>query len=410
MKIERLNTFLSTLNFVLLFIGYELTTSLFLPFSSDIEEVSQLVTIPYRAAIVVLSVAVIILNYKKAPIKSPKILSAYWFFWFLFVIRVFYDTNFGLAINIQDKGRIWLYIFAICMLSMFSVQKSINHINLEKAFNLILIGTITALLLSFFGNFEFSNSLFSQSMEREAGNTGLTTISYGHLGVSSIILCAFAWLKKQLNILIKASLVLIIIISFIAMIRSGSRGPLLSLILILFFWLFSQGKNILSSTIPILILIVLVLVYIQPLLEFVGQISPFMEERLKLAIYEGYTSGRDNIYAKASHLFLNSPIWGSSFVIMNSPGSSEYAYSHNIILDSLIALGFIGGIIMTLTLSITLIQCYKITKRKSSYYWIALIFVQQVTFCMLSSTFYYNPLLNILIVFIALGAQNKQQL
>jgi len=49
MKYNKINTFLVTLNFVLMFIGYQLATSLFLPVSSDIEGISRTVTVPYRA-------------------------------------------------------------------------------------------------------------------------------------------------------------------------------------------------------------------------------------------------------------------------------------------------------------------------------------------------------------------------
>src|SRR5690554_6007945 len=89
---NKLNIFFSTLNFVLVFIGYQLATSLFLPVSSDLEGISRSVTIPYRAFALLISIFVIILNFKRKSKKTSLVLVILGIYWIALIIRIFYDS------------------------------------------------------------------------------------------------------------------------------------------------------------------------------------------------------------------------------------------------------------------------------------------------------------------------------
>src|SRR5690554_3266895 len=120
-SIKNINSFLSTLNFVLCFVGYQLTTSLFLPFSHDIEGASMTVTVPYRAFALLITLLVIFLNIKKRVRKSSFAMKILWLYWIALIIRIFYDTNIRNDIHITDTSRLWLYIFGIILPVMFSM-------------------------------------------------------------------------------------------------------------------------------------------------------------------------------------------------------------------------------------------------------------------------------------------------
>src|SRR5690554_2275483 len=92
-KKSKLNTFFSNLNFVLIFVGYQLATSLFLPVSSDIEGISRTVTVPYRAIALLISLIVILLNLTTKIGKSHLAIHVLRFFWIALILRIFYDTN-----------------------------------------------------------------------------------------------------------------------------------------------------------------------------------------------------------------------------------------------------------------------------------------------------------------------------
>ena len=64
MNTNKLNFYLTNLNFVNVIIGYVFVVSLLMPFTSNQIGTSQLVTIPYRGFSLLLSLLVILLNLK----------------------------------------------------------------------------------------------------------------------------------------------------------------------------------------------------------------------------------------------------------------------------------------------------------------------------------------------------------
>ena len=81
-------SFLSTLNFILPFIGYQLVTTIFiLPKGDEFVESTQVVTIPYRAITLLVSLLLILLADKKT-IKKPSLpIIAFFVYWLLLIFR-----------------------------------------------------------------------------------------------------------------------------------------------------------------------------------------------------------------------------------------------------------------------------------------------------------------------------------
>ncbi|WP_080905246.1 O-antigen ligase [Parabacteroides sp. Marseille-P3160] len=392
MNQKKINTFFSTLNFVLFFVGYQLTTSLFLPISSDIEGVTRSVTIPYRAFTLLISLLVILLNIKE-PFKEIGIsLKVFLFYWLLLIIRIFYDTEIRTDIQLSGTSQLWLYIFGICLPAIFSIIRSYQEINLKKALVWIYTGVVITLLLSLFSN----QTLFAETEDaRLNANVGLQTIAYGHLGVMGIILSLFIFQKKNNSILTKIITLLVIFISIYATLRAGSRGPILALFAVILFWFFAHGKNVLLGILSLIIISGVTILFIDPILGFIGNIAPLLETRLRSAIFEGNITGRDLLYDEAWQIFFDHPILGGQFALFKPDGT--FIYSHNLITDVFMGLGIIGGICMIYFLWKSALYSYRLIKNRDSIYWIGLVFIQQVIFNMVSGAFYYNQLLNALI-------------
>ena len=141
------------------------------------------------------------------------------------------------------------------------------------------------------------------------------------------------------------------------------------------------------------------------MLLFIGEISPIMEARLRLSIYEGSTGGRDPYYNAAINNILDSPIIGKQFVLMFSDGT--YDYSHNIILDAFMGMGVFGGGTMLFFLWKALVKSYQLINVKDRHFWIVLLMIQQIMSNMVSSAFYYNQLLSVLLAFVFLKYHNS---
>lgn len=393
MKSNKINVFFSTLNFVLCFVGYPLATALFLPNTSDIENVSMSVTVPYRAFALLIAILVIIINFKKSSGLWSIPLKVFLFFWGILILRIFYDVFF-IDSHLIETSQLWLYIFGICLPSVFSVIKSYKFIDLENSFYLIISLTTLVLILSLFTN----QNIFIESDERQDANLAFNTIQFGNFGASAIILGIFALLSLKLNLFKKFITTLIICIGFFCMLRSGSRGPVIQLVFVLSYLLFFKSGHLFKGALVLFVAIVLGIVFLEEILNFLGNISPLIEDRLRSAIYEGDTSDRDPLYKTAFDFFSESPIVGKQFAFFESDGT--FLYSHNIILDSLMGLGIIGftALIYFLGSSFKISNYLMINKYPN--YWINLLLIQQIIYNMFSSAFYYNQLLSALLVFL----------
>lgn len=405
-KYAKINNFLSTLNFVLMFIGYQLATSLLLPASSDLEGISRTVTVPYRAFALLISLIVIFFNLKKKVRKTPLALKILWVYWIALIIRIFHDTNIRIDIQLNETSQLWLYILGIILPAMYSVMKSYDEIDLNKALKWVYFGIVLTLILSLFNN----AVLLMDSTEitgRAEGNIALKTISFGHLGTMGVVLSLFLLSKQGVSLIKKIFFVAVMLLSFFIMLRAGSRSPGLALIVILLFWMFVRGKNVILGAFIAALSTALLIIFIEPILNFMGNISPVMEMRLRMSIFEGDSSGRDTLYKEAFQLFLDKPFLGSQFALFDHFGG--FIYPHNIILEAFMALGLFGGLAMIYILWSSLKNSYYIIKSNNPYSWVCLVLIQQIVLGMLGQ-FYYNQILNILLVFILLKDHKKNNI
>ena len=402
-KFSKYNYFFSTLNFVLMFIGYQLATSLLLPVSSDIEGISRTVTVPYRAFALLVSLIVILLNFRNKICKSHLVLKVLLLFWIALIIRIFYDTNIRIDVYLNNTNQLWLYVFVILLPAMYSVIKSYRAIDLNKALKWVYLGTVITLILSLFNN----SALLMDASEitgRVEGNLALNTISFGHLGTMGFLLSLFILSRQGVGVIKRIFIIFVMLLSFFIMLRAGSRSPVMALAVVLIFWLFAKGKNLVLGISITAVTLLLIFVFIDPILSLMGNISPVIEARLRASIYEGESSGRDPLYNYAFQAFLEKPLTGSQFAIFNNHG--EFNYSHNIILDALMGLGLFGGLAMIYILWSGLKRSYIMIKLKDNHFWISLILIQQIVLSMLSGAFYYNQILNVMLVFVVLYTTN----
>lgn len=394
---KQINTFFSTLNFILCFIGYEFSTVIFLSNNEAASDITQAITIPYRFFALLISLMVIILNVRrKISIKSIAYL-VFIFFWLLFSVRIFYDLFLRPDVFISDKYRLLMYVFAICFVAVVSVSVSYQSINFKKTFWCIL--TLSALMLIRIFIFRIDD-FFSHENVRQSANVALSTISFGHLCTLSAVLSIFAFVKlTKGKYFLQIILLLLFLFSIILMFKSGSRSPILALFVIIFFWVFAEKRNFIIGFFVLLFISIVFIIFLDDIIAFIGYFAPITEIRLRAAIYEGHTSGRDILYDTAFNVFLKNPFIGDQFAIFGLNGS--WIYSHNIILDALMGLGIIGGILIIYILIMGVLYILKLIKSKNYYLtWVGLLLIQQITLVMFSGAFYQNQLLNVLLAYI----------
>ena len=337
---NRFYSFIALLFVFLSLLGYQLATTVLLPMTSDSTAVSQTVTYPYRAVVFVLAFFLIVATpFEKKISSSPRITAIYIVFMLVYFIRILVDI-FVRQVYIQpDFQRVVLqYMFIAMIPSIWATARCAKYIDYDRLNQWLMLGGVLLLVVTVLNQ----NSLIAaeyEEMVRGEGNIALGSIGFGHTCVSLFIIF-LSWIvcHKQGTRIWKVVLIMLMVLSFVLMLRAASRGPLLSFVVVILFYLFSRMKNKIVGLIISLVVILLVWVNMSSILDWLGSISPMMEQRMAAMMYEEESSGRDSLYKQAVDIFLQNPVLGKQFVLNNG------FYSHNSILDVMIGLGFLGAL------------------------------------------------------------------
>jgi oligosaccharide repeat unit polymerase len=156
---------------------------------------------------------------------------------------------------------------------------------------------------------------------RFMGNASMDTIGFGHLGTTITLLAISLFYQKGINILHKLLSLWAIVTGLFISVAAGSRGALVALIICFIAYLYINGHKM-KVLIGLPILAVLLLALLPILNDFLlNTMDNHALERLYNSIYapenmdNDVTSGRDILYDKAWHNFINSPLIGSTFFI-----------------------------------------------------------------------------------------------
>lgn len=393
--------YISTILFVLLFVGYPLVTTIFLPsmnevdMDSSLNVISRAVTLPYRLIILAMSVY-LILFYNWSKIKLSISMKMYIVFWMLLLIRMFYDifVRTDLGISHSDAVDTWTYAFAICLIPSIAIIRSFGSIDFHLAFRLLFIGYLLLIPLYAINNPALFSMTITSSM-RMSGNVALNTIAFGHTGVTIALLSLYAWQhsKSKWSIVFLISLLLGIMIAL----RSGSRGPFVALIVCFVLYYLSPKKNALVSFVGFLFIATFIYLLKDSVFSFLSEIAPVLSERMTSSdSVQDLSNGRTNLYAIALNGFFENPIFGSFFAIVMDGGTLYY--SHNAVLDAFMGLGIIGGILFVAIYVSAFKKCIFLIKSRNTIYWLSLLVMQQLIASLFSGNFYKSDVLNVCLV------------
>lgn len=391
---KKILSFLSNWNLVLMIAGYAFITTLLFPVIGNVETSSRLITFPFRAIILVMSLILIIASLKFR-IFFPKDVKLIVLFFVLHFIRFFFDMelrdNF---FSVDSKILYYFFLYFISFIPFYSILISIKYIDLDKvAFYTIILISLTMFLSIVFDTGE-------QEFDRFSGNVGLNPISYGQVGTFGIVLGSYFLLNTQRKSKVfYFFLLMTIILGFITIGRAASRGPFLALLLCWLFFIISKQKYPISSIFVSLISISLLFIFQDFLISAIGTVSPILETRILASLHDGDSSGRDELFQQGWQQFIDNPILGSYFVLY--PENGKGINSHNMIIDAFMSFGIFGGLLLIYLLIRSLFFASKLIIN-NELFWTGLFLVIMVINAMVSSAFYMDALLPVFmaIVFI----------
>lgn len=394
---------LSTLNFVLIFFGYQFIASVGSPFM-DVNVGTQFITIPYRAFSLALALYLIFKSREPLPFHSF-VLKCLWGFWLILFIRLVIDfyLQHSFLISEQGKQKVLLWMLGISFPQILAYAKTWNKVDYNKSF------ILCALFLSFivltnllFNKALLNDTLITSSSGRIDGGLAMNTITFGHCGVSLALLSIFALhynKKKWISIFL-------FLFGLFVMLRSGSRGPIFSFVIVVTIFYALKSKQIVYAVLIALIIVLIVYAFQDIILDTIREVSPILYKRLNNTIKYGDMTGRDVAFRKALNIWYNNPIVGKYLTLyIGNPATP--IYTHNIILDAAISGGIIGvGLMLTFYYTVIKSLFYSILYNPH-FVWISLIVLQNYIGCLSSGNFYGNSILSVGILCIVLLGLNS---
>lgn len=176
-------------------------------------------------------------------------------------------------------------------------------------------------------------------------------------------------------------------------VASGSRGPLIALILIIVIYLSTaiKKKNLFFAVLP------LMMVFGYMLFNYSGNLSEsiYTINRFEDATRNGTESEiRFEIYSSTIRQFLESPAWGTSIDLRDFD-----TYPHNLILESLMSTGMLGGMFFIISILYALYCVFLDRKRMDLFQLLFILFLSQAQFSgsLLTSPYFMGALLYVLV-------------
>jgi O-antigen ligase len=370
---------------------------------------TQLITVPYRAIVLFLNLCLIVINLDlikikaryglSTPIKSltnKRISILFVTFIIFYSIRVLYDTT-GSGSTAENPGTFLLLWFPITLIPAINFL----YIDFSKS-NKYLIYSWIFLCIIGAGILSLSPSQSEQfaSQGGRLSNLALNPIALGNYAGSLVLLALFISLNQKAvfsGLVGKFSKIVFpatAAIGVAGVFLSGSRGPLISLlicVLILFLTSSQKTKMGLKFVVTLLLIIGLFGFGVSFALEqgsgSIERIFATEEELSGTSRFSGTENSRLYLYSLVLEKVEKNPLFGFGLELPDGLG-----YPHNLILESFLALGILGGLMFIILQIYMLFQAFALLKHKNSYKaawgWLGILFIQYFIASMSSGSIY----------------------
>lgn len=291
---------------------------------------------------------------KHSKTKDLKSTKSFWsltyiYFTILF-IRLFVDFVIpwkGFFLYLSPLTIIFFYFVTMIMPSLYirKINEELDYIRFS------LLSGIFLCLYLFFSYKEIASGMLLAATTggQFEGLGGIDIISYGHLGLSLIILAVYIIMYSRKKLLPLG--MLFIAVGLSAMVLSGSRSPFVALAICLFVLLKSKYSKWYYLLIGLILVVIFANLFQEEVLRFNDYlksmgissfdrvVNTFWGEGMSMA---DSSSGRDDIWAVGWSMFIQNPILGVSYLMPDD------SYVHNIFIEQFMSLGLFGGVLFIL--------------------------------------------------------------
>lgn len=336
----------SALLFAITLFGYPIVGSLISLLQVD----SRFLSIPFRIAVGLFSIWVI-LTARRVKLDVSRQLML--FIWFLYILRLLYDW---LVPHLQGADYALQFFFVSCALPAFALMKAQVYDRRRFALMSFLIastGALMGLLVALFGNTDVPDSGLVP------GRLSLVALNPVTLGneAAGAILCGLA-LWRDARLLYRLMLLCTFMVLLWCIVKTGSKGPLLQLLVCAGIWALRRGYLLRLGVLALPLIVWLVFSTENPLAA-----------RLTDSSDDPSTLDRVVMLNDSMDQIAGSPLIGSAFVELNSG-----YYPHDVFIESALAFGVPMALVFT---GLVLVATYRAWKTlRSDYDLLGLLFIQ----------------------------------
>ena len=348
----------------LTFVGYPMYS--FLSVALNLSELdSRMITIPYRIGMLALSLGLFLTAlFRRLLVLKSRAHYLYYFVWFLYLLRLLYETLYNQASLSRPAWEFWAYAFGVSFFCFLGIMRRVDERTSRlavwliwgMAFSTCVLGLIT------------QRAQLSISEERMSGNKILNPISYGQTAVTMILMSGYLALHAR-KVKTVVLLVVATVPAFLTIAASASRSPLISLAIgMILLTVHGVNRGIgWKVALGVLVSATLLPVGLQYLLESGSTLTTRIFET-----YDAYRVGevdRFLLWGQCFDEYLHSPLIGSGLEL------SLGIHPHNLILESFLTMGLLGGGAFLMLLVDSLRHGYRLLNSTEAG-WMPLIFMQ----------------------------------
>ncbi len=274
----------------------------------------SILRIVFRASVALLGLYFIAVVFVKLPAVTVRIGALA--FLFVYTLRLFID----LTRDLPNADFAWTRFTLTVLIPCLAIAVTASLPKTEATFRAYIAACGIVVIMSYYllGNYE-------NPFHGRAGFTNLNPIALGHAAVTTI-LCFSTYLFSTKSWTVKYASIVMILLAFPVVIASGSRGPLIAL-LVAGTWLYLHNWR----------MILLGLSFLSVAAVFWDTSSTLASRISRLTMGEDASAlGRAGLLRQAVEDFLSSPIYGAQFSVFGD------RYPHNLFVEAAMATGVIG--------------------------------------------------------------------
>lgn len=264
----------------------------------------------------------------------------YILFAILYIARAFVELELlGHAQELYaNNSTVYFFMITGMLMPALFVPKLCCAKPFNYAFAFLSFVICVSLLISLYNI--FSGNVILTADHRIQASENLGVIQYGHLGLTGAIAGYMCYMQKQNSLVFRFVGVAVIAVGFVSMLMAGTRGALISVIVIMAIYLLVHAKF--RSFIVFVFVAFALFLSIDSIESVFDSLGAASVTRIIRLFSEGgdQSSGRFDLWLSAINKIIESPFWGVSCFWASS--ENELTYVHNSFIEITYALGVFG--------------------------------------------------------------------